>query len=243
MLKGYYELTSSMLTQSRNQNVISNNMTNVSTPGFKKDTLVLGSFQDELFTRMANNDSNPLNRTTFTAITNYNQGAFDETGGTFDFAVNGKGFFQVQTPNGPVYTRNGSFTLDDQGYLSLQHVGRVMGENGPILIDSDKIAVDATGNIYKEGNVNVGKLLITEFTDEAQLAKTGEGMFQNANAGNAVNVPNPSLEWKKLEGSNVDAMEEMVNMMSSQRALQSASQMVKMYDQLLSKASTEIGRA
>lgn len=251
MLKGFYTLTSGMLTQSRNLNTISNNMANTSTPGFKKDTMVSTTFQEELLYRTGNKDksgraslgsSTSMIRKADKTITNYSQGTFDDTERTLDFAIQDKGFFEIQTKDGNRYTRNGSFTLDEQGYLTLQHVGRVMGENGPILLNADNINVDNKGNILSETGEELGRIKIVDFNDYSQLTKIDEGVFQNPNAQNIKLNDNPNIKSKTLERSNVNPMNEMVSMMTSQRALQSASQILKMYDQLLGKAVTEIGR-
>lgn len=247
MFKGYYTLTSSMLTQNRNLNVISNNLTNVSTPGFKADKAAIGSFQEELLSRVGNIDKkNPtrLNNisminTIYETVTNYEQGAYEETGSLLDFAITDKGFFRIQTENGMVYTRNGSFIIDNEGYLSLPRVGRVMGKKGPIHLDSDKISVDNMGGIYTEGNQLIDRIDIVDFADYHQLTKAGEGIFTSNAAANSVQ---PEILWKTLEMSNVNHIEEFTAMMSSQRALQSAGQILKMYDQIAGKASTEIGR-
>lgn len=251
MFKGYYTLTSGMLCQNRNLNIIGNNLTNVSTPGFKKDTFLASTFQEEVFSRIGNKDkTNPtalgtaqsMITTPQMTVTDYSTGAYQETGVSLDFAIADKGFFQIQTlDGGTVYTRNGSFIIDDEGYLALPRVGRVMGENGPILLNTDDISVDQAGMIFKDGVALVDTLEIVNFDDYTQLQKTGEGVYQN-NGQEAGTTVTGAVLWKSLERSNVNAIEEMTNMMTSQRAIQSASQILKMYDQLAAKATTEIGR-
>ena len=86
----------------------------------------------------------------------------------------------------------------------------------------------------------IGALRVVDFADYEQLHKEDYGMFSTNQA--AQEVENPEIIWKSLERSNVDMVEEMTNMMSSQRALQSAAQVLKMYDQIMSKASTDVGR-
>lgn len=249
MFRGYYNLTSGMITQNKKLNIISNNMTNVSTPGYKQDTLISESFRDEILSRTGNKDKSSITELGDTSLmrysqdvsTDFSQGTISDTGEEFDFALNGNGFFNIQTQDGVLYTRDGSFTLDDEGYLCLQHAGRVLGENGEIKVDSDIFRVDTDGNIYNENGNIIDKIKVSDFDNYENLTKTGEGMFQNANA-NEQEAEGTTVEWKKLEGSNVNSISEMVNMMSTQRAIQSASQLVKIYDQLMSKATTDIGR-
>lgn len=248
MFQGFYNLTSGMLTQNRNLNVISNNMANVSTPGFRSDKYNASTFREELFSRTGNkNKSNPsalgnmaMMRGSVDTVTNYKAAGIEPTKSSLDFALTSKGFFCIQTGNGTVYTRNGSFTLDDQGYLYLPTIGRVLGENGPIRLGTDKIRVDASGTIYsQDGNTRYGQLQIVDFQNyETQLNKTTGDVFTAT--GQAIPV-NAQVVGSALESSNVDAIDQMAQMMSSQRALQSSAQVLKMYDQLMGKIVSQLG--
>lgn len=249
MFKGYYMATSGMLTQSRVLNTVSNNMANVSTPGYKKDTLATTTFGDVLIHRTGNKDKStytPLNnssmiKTADELVTNYKEGALDFTERKLDFAVAGNGFFQIQTPEGENrFTRNGSFNLDNDGYLCLQHIGRVVGENGPIQLGTDHINVNAQGEIKdSETGEALGQIRLVNFANYNEVQKTGEGMLETTNPLNTI-VSDGEIMQGTLERSNVQAMDEMMDMMSSQRAFQSASQIAKAYDQLMSKA-VELG--
>jgi len=253
MFRGFYTLTSDMLTQQRRLNVISNNMANVATPGFKKDTLMTTTFEEALAIRTGSVDKSSrmpvgdvaMMRVPDEKITSYEQGAFDVTGRPFDVAIAGTGFFSVQTPGGgTVYTRNGSFTLDEEGYLYLQHIGRVLGDDGEtIYLGTDKVRFENDGSIYSDSSsARFGRLMVVDFIDYYPLEKTGEGMFINGDAANMFEMDLPDVRWKMLERSNVNSMEEIVAMITSQRGLQSASQVLKMYDLLMQKAANDIGR-
>lgn len=249
MFKGFYMAASGMLTQSRVLNTISNNMANASTPGYKGDTLATTTFGDILINRTGNKDKSvytPLNnssmiKTADELVTNYKEGALEFTDRKLDFAINGNGFFQIQTANGEnKYTRNGSLNIDGDGYLCLQHIGRVMGENGPIQLGTDKINVSEEGNItHSETGESLGKIRLVNFTDYTQVQKVDEGMFETTNPLNTVAMEG-RLNQGALERSNVQAMDEMMAMMASQRAFQSAGQIAKEYDQLMGKA-VELG--
>lgn len=249
MFKGFYEATSGMLTQSRILNTVSNNMANASTSGYKRDTLATTTFEDVLINRTGNKDKStytPLNtssmiRTADELVTDYSEGALNFTDRKLDFAVGGKGFFQIQTPAGENrYTRNGSFNIDGEGYLCLQHIGRVMGENGPIQPGTDNIDVNTEGVVTdSESGEELGRIQLVDFTDYNQLRKANEGMFENTNPPNAVASGGQVMQGT-LERSNVESMDEMMTMMSSQRAFQSASQIAKAYDQLMGRA-VELG--
>jgi len=253
MFRGFYTLTSDMLTQQRRLNIVSNNMANVATPGFKKDILTTTTFEEALAYRTGSVDkSRPASlggnvammRVPDEKITDYEQGLFDTTGRPFDVALKGPGFFEVETPaGGSVYTRNGSFTLDEEGYLYLQHIGRVLGDDGqPILLRTDKVEFRDDGSIIYDDGTILGKLNIVDFDDYYQLEKTGEGMFTNAGGANIIEAPGYNVMWKMLERSNVNTADEIVAMITSQRGLQSASQILRMYDMIMNKAANDVGR-
>lgn len=240
MFQGFYDLASNMITQNRNLNVISNNMSNVSTPGYKSDKIVETTFRDQMIYRYDRAGKTPVGGvsrvdTIAERVTNYKDGGLRETGSPLDAGLTGNGFFVIQTDNGAVYSRNGSFNLDNNGYLMLQGVGRVMGTNGPIRLTTDKVGIDKQGNITSEdGLQNFGRLRIVDFADYNQLTKVTAGVFraeaQPQNAADAV------VTQKYIEDSNVSMIDEMTAMMSSQRVLQSSSQILRMYDQLIDRA-------
>lgn len=248
MFQGFYNLTSGILTETRNQNVISNNMTNVSTPGFKSDKYLATTFQDELMYRSGNRDKTnkteignmAMVRASDETVTDFELGTVEETDEPFDVALTENGFFMVQTDQGVGYTRDGSFNVDDEGYLNLPSVGRVIGTNGYIHVGTDKISIDETGRIYSEdGNTLYGQIATVDFDNYDNLEKGGNGVFYTNQQPVASDT---EMLWKYVERSNVDSVQEMVNMMSSQRALQSASQVLKMYDQIMGKAVTDLGK-
>ena len=176
-----------------------------------------------------------------TLYVDYSQGAPEETGLNLDFAIQGDGFFAVQTDAGTEYTRGGSFSLDGEGYLYLPDHGRVLGVDGqPLRLTTDQISADQYGRITSLDGTYMGQIGVFAFPDNTQLVKNESGLF-GANGQTATAVQTPVL-WKYVESSNVDMMREMSLMMTSQRALQSAAQVLKLYDGLLTKATTEIGR-
>ncbi len=242
MFKGFYNLASGVLTQTRNLNVIGNNMANISTPGFRQDTFTQTTFQDEMIYRIGNTDKSnptPIGRMNCIVtgdgnVTDYTQGGITPTASSLDFALQGSGFFAIQSGNGVTYTRNGSFILDNEGYLYLDGVGRVLGTNGPIYLGTDKISCDSLGNISSEETGQYfGRIRVVDFQDyDTQLEKTTGDMFVATAAPQDVYTP---IMQKFIEDSNVDIIQEYTQMMATERALQSAAQVLKMYDQLAAK--------
>ncbi len=246
MFQGYYDLTSNMITQNRNLNVISNNMTNVSTPGYRMDRIMQSTFREEMIYRYDKGGKTPVGTVSWVntadeRVTDYTEGGIRETGNALDVGLTGNGFFVIDTGEGPVYTRDGSFNLDNEGYLTMPGIGRVQGTNGAIRLTTDKVTIDKQGNITSEdGNQFFGTLQIVDFADYGQLTKISGSVFRAQGAPQA--AQGAAVNQKFLEDSNVSMAEEMTRMISSQRILQSSAQLLKIYDQLEAKMVT-IGSA
>lgn len=246
MFQGYYDLASNMITQNRNMNIISNNISNVSTPGYKTDRLMESTFREEMIYRYDQQGKTRVGMVSRMNIadervTDYSEGGLRETGSPLDVGLTGNGFFAVQTNNGIVYTRNGSFNLNDDRYLVLPGVGLVLGTDGPIQLPTDSVGIDKQGNITSEdGYETYGTLRIVDFADYNQLTKITGGVFQAAGAPQAAR--DVTVTQRYTEYSNVSMAEEMTRMMSGQRVLQGSAQILKIYDQLVGKIVT-IGSA
>ena len=249
MFKGFYQLTSAMLSQGRRLDVVSHNMTNISTAGYKLDRYTDSTFQDVLISRVGNKNkavSTEMGEETYSLapselVTDFTQGSMEETTLPLDFAIIGDGFFAIDRDGDVAYTRNGSFNLDDEGYLCLWGQGRVLNSEGqPIQLPTDHIYVNKLGEIYTEADRNyLGTLGIYATENTEDLERNEYGLFTG---GNFQLSENYEIRHRMVERSNVNMVEEMVLMMSSQRALQSAAQMSKIYDAVMSKATTELGR-
>ena len=248
MFKGFYNLTSGVLTHQRNLDVVSNNMVNISTPGYKQDRYVATTFDEVMYSRVGNNESQGEElggqsyiRATSNIYTDYTQGTMEPTGMPLDFAIQGEGFFAVNGEDGVFYTRSGNFSLDNDGYLCLSGFGRVLDtERRPIQLRTDKINADALGIItHKDDGSVLGQLGVFRFNDNEQLERNNLGFF----VGQGAQLIQPDeIVHKHLERSNTDAVKQMTDMITYQRSLQSAAQVMKMYDNLMSKATNEVGR-
>lgn len=248
MFKGFYNLTSSMLTHQQNLNVIANNMANISTAGYKQDRYVASTFDEVMYSRVGNkyNTGEEIGRQSYiraadNVYTDYTQGTAEPTGYSLDFAIQGDGFFAVQLADGgTAYTRAGDFSLDDEGYLCLPGFGRVLDpDQQAIYLGTDKISCDRDGVIYYNGDMPIARLGVFTADDTAVLVRDDRGLFTG---GNMTVAQAPSILNGYVERSNTDLVKQMTEMITFQRALQSAAQVSKMYDQLMTKATTDIGR-
>ncbi len=253
MFKGFYNLTSGMLTQTRNLNVIADNLTNVSTAGYKESRYLASTFDDVMYNVVGNKkkEYTEIGRQSYIRANDeiyvsFDQGIPEPTDIPLDFCIYGDGFFAIQSGNGRVYTRAGSFSLDEEGYLCFPGQGRVLDNAGQtIYLGTDKITADDHGNIYTEA-VNedgerdfLGQIGVYEFANVQQLRYTDEGMFTG---GGATAANNPLVYWKYLERSNTDMVRQMSAMLISQRSLQSAATVTKMYDEVMGHAASDVGR-
>lgn len=180
MFKGFYNLTSSMLTHQQNLNVIANNMVNISTAGYKQDLYTASTFDDVMYSRMGNkhNTGQEIGRQSYIRAasriyTDYTQGILEPTGIALDFAIHGDGFFAVQDPDGGIaYTRMGNFSLDDEGYLCLPGYGQVLDpELQPIYLGTDQIYGGNQGTIYYDEGGLIGQLGVFLFEDTGALER------------------------------------------------------------------------
>ncbi len=251
MFKGFYNLTSGVLTNQRHLNVVANNMVNVSTAGFKQETYTATTFDDVIYSRVGNENGQgeeigrqSYARVTSEVYTDYSEGTLEPTGMPLDFAIVGDGFFAIESNEGVFYTRQGNFSLDDNGYLVLGNHGYVLNPQGEhIYLGIDKITVDSAGNIFydnAEGTDGfLGQVGVYAFEDNDQLERNDNGYFTGEGA-QAVLTSQVMNEYQ--ERSNVDIVDQMTEMMTYQRSLQSATQLMKMYDSLMTKATGEVGR-
>lgn len=244
-----------MDVQMKKLDVISNNLANVNTTGFKKDTVVVSSFPEVLMHKMNDQKNNipqpsPIGRVTLGAKideihTNFSQGSFIKTDGIFNVALQGDGFFTVNTPNGDQrYTRDGAFVIGTNGQLQTQDGNIVMGADGPIELDEDFLTqshesfIDDAGRIIIDGE-HINTLNIVRFEDNGALQKIGDNLYE----GNGNIIP---FEGKVLqgfvEGTNVNPVMAMVDMITVSRTYEANQKMIQVHDMLMGKAVNEVGK-
>ena len=250
MYRGFYGLTSAMLSHGRRLDVVANNMTNISTAGYKAERYTDSTaFREVILNRVGNKDKvNTEEIGPYAYIlapdeqyTDFTQGSLEETELPFDFAIEGDGFFAIQWNGETAYTRAGSFNLDDDGYLVLTGQGWVLDANRQrIQLATDNIYVDEDGNIFTMENRNLlATLGVFAFQDNEALERNDHGLFTG---GQPQQAEGYTIHHGMVERSNANMVHEMVAMMTAQRAIQSAAEVSKIYDQVMTKDTTELGR-
>lgn len=244
MNRGYYTAAQAMINQQRIIDAISNNVSNVNTAGYRKDEIVLNTFQEELFLV---NERSELSGTYYqtyvdTSKTNLEQGLLTYTESRFDMGIYGNVYFNVLNENGNVYqTRNGQFELDNEGYLILGRSGRVQGQNGDIYVGNDDFTVDQFGNITNaEGNVD--SLLLTYIPPDADVDKFGENLFTYLGEEQMPEDEEYVVVQGAFEKANVDSVKEMTQAIEAHRMYEASSKILQYFDTINQKSAQQIAR-
>lgn len=174
--------------------------------------------------------------------TNFSQGTFEETGNPLDFGLEGKGFFQIETPQGIMYTRDGNFTLNNQGEIVTAEGYFLLGQLGSIMLDSKDFQLGLNGEIIVD-NVMVDQIRLVDIKNVQDLRKHGENLyFIDENKELEEDTFKGNVIQGFLEGSNINPIDEMVNMINILRTYESNQKVIKSYDEILQKAANEIGK-
>lgn len=256
MLKGLYTAYTGMVNEQHRLDTLTNNMANSNTVGFKKEGSTSQSFSSVLAYKIKDTSESPnVARRIGTNTpgvkvgenyTNYDQGSFRNTGNVYDMALSGDGFFTVEFKNkagetSTKYTRDGSFTLNKDGYLVTKDGDYVMGLRGRIKLDPLKdTRIDERGNLIQD-NVTVTQLKITDFEDYNYLEHYGENYYQPV-AGAKTQDGKATVNSGFLEMANVQVVSEMVEMISVTRAYESNQKIMQTYDETLDKTVNQIGK-
>lgn len=281
MVRGLYTGASGMIAQMGRIDVLSNNLANVNTPSYKRDTPILKAFPEMLMRRINDDgvrtipsgsyDLMPVIGKLGTGVevnevyTRFTQGAFKQTQNDFDLALEGEGFFSVQTDEGERYTRNGSFLIDKDGFLVTKDGYKVMGENGLIQIKKNNFMVDEDGNVFEnieysndpmrlvsmeenEWNQTVllDRLKVVNFPRLRYVKKVGESIYRETEYSEKAYIienERPKVRQGFLEASNVNPVIEMVNLIEVHRNYEANQKIIQAHDAALGKVINEVGRA
>lgn len=269
MIRGLYTAASAMIAQQRRTEMLSNNLNNVDTPGYKQDQDRLRSFPEMLIDRLGGDRPNPQRVGTIATgvyqdetIPDFTQGKLKETGKATDVALitsqlpvnpqtgaqEGALLFNVRTPAGEArYTRNGHFTLSPRGELTDSNGNLVLSTAGqPIRLPSDQFDLTPDGTILINGAA-ADQIAVSYAADPHQLVKEGGSLFR-LNGGAALPAAAGqadiayTLRQGFTEGSNVSPDETVTDMMAAYRAFEASQKVILMLDQSLDKAVNQVGR-
>ena len=276
MLRGIYTGASGMIAQQARLDVVSNNLANVDKTGFKKDLTIFKAFPDMLIRRMSDNglgvtpagsyDTMPYVGKLGTGVevnevyTDFDQGSLQRTENNFDLALEGRGFLTIKTERGERYTRNGSFTINQDGILMTHNGYPVMGENGIIRVQHNNFIVNERGEILVNSaidpNAVVGmadndwsqpvvldRLKLADFEKIRELKKEGDSLWKETEySGPPIPPGNLKVIQGFLEKSNVNMIREMVEMIEVQRSYEANQKAVQTHDTELGRLINEVAR-
>lgn len=257
MVKGLYAAYSGMINEQNRMDVLTNNLANSSTTGYKKEGSTSQAFKDVLaykikdtseYPRLAKNIGNlNLGVKIGENYTDFTQGAFRVTENTFDLAISGNGFFTIEFTNkngetNTMYTRDGSFTLNTEGYMVTKDGDYVLDSNGRrIRLDpTQDTSIDAMGNI-SQGGVRIATVGLTDFEDYNYLEHYGENYFRTVD-GFEIKDAEAIIRSGYLEASNVQVVSEMVEMISVSRQYESNQKLIQTIDSSLEIAANRLGK-
>jgi flagellar basal-body rod protein FlgF len=235
---------SRQMTLRRELDIAANNIANADTTGFKVEQLLLGA---EVGNRARNDAIRP--GASFVLDNgvgrDFSQGTLEQTGRSLDFAIEGEGvFFRVQDGGAEAYTRDGAFTIDPEGTLVTKSGLPVLGEGGPITVDPARgaLTVADDGTISQDGAV-IGQLGLARFADLGVLSKDGDGLYRNGSNAAPIDATGAQVRQGMLEGSNVNALIEITNLIEISRAYESATKMIENVQELSRRSVERLGRS
>ncbi len=257
MLKGLYTAYTGMVNEQHRMDTLTNNLANSATVGFKKEGATSEAFRDVLAYKIKDRSETPNLARRLGAMnmgvkigenyTDYTEGPLHETGNTYDLAIAGRGFFAIEFTNkagvtSTKYTRDGNFTLTEEGYLVTKDGDFVLDEDGE-RIELDPLLsseILENGAIYQDGDL-VATIGVTDFEDYNYLEHYGETLFQPVDGATEQDAEGQIISGY-LEHSNVQVVKEMVDMINVSRAYETNQKIVQTYDTSLEIAVNQLGK-
>ncbi len=253
MVRGFYSAAAGVFTQQKALNAVSNNVSNAATAGYKSQSTVESSFGSHLINRISELDSvaqNNIGPGNFMTInsseyTDFTQGSLQGTDRSVDMAINGTGFFLVESEAyGTVLTRNGQFEIDSDGDLYLPGVGKVLNDGeDTINLGRADFSVSPSGVITVDGE-EVDTLYIAAPAEDTVLKSVGNGVFRVDEEGSYDQADQEIYQIMQgtLEKSNINMAQEMSKIIAGQNRYNSCTQIIKMYDKINELTVNQIGR-
>lgn len=231
MLTGLYSAATAMEASSRQHEVISRNLAHAQMPGYRRQTIRHGTFESQFDDEVQQIYSRPALGTDASDLrTDFTAGTYERTDRQFDVAIQGEGFFVVEGPQGPLYTRNGSFQLDDRGRLVTADGLPVQGQGGEITIPAevthDTVRIEPDGTVHSGDNV-FGQLRVVRFENPQTLQPAGVTLFSAPDDVRETPADAVLLQGTR-ERANVHPIQELVDLIAAQRRHEAAQRSMKM---------------
>lgn len=240
MNRGIYVALSGALAQGRKLDVLTNNLANVNTPGFKKDKAVFQIAIPPADQPVMDNIKDKVFVKTSGISTDFSPASQNLTGNPLDVAISGDGFFEVMTSQGIRYTRDGSFSRNSKGELVTGSGDKVMGEGGPITIPAGQVKIEKDGSLMVDGAA-VGRIKVVDVPKPYALKKEMENLY--ALPPSVQPVPaQAEVRQGYIEGANVSVIREMTAMIDVSRSYESYLKMMQSMDEATGKVINEVGR-
>lgn len=241
------QAAAAMNANARWQEVIAGNLASGSTPGFKRQEVSFSAIAAGMMSPSTPSGTDASHQYALpygSSFTNFRPGDLKNTGVNTDFAIEGAGFFEVQLPNGSTaYTRDGEFTMSPQGGLVTKQGYPVMGDSGPLMLDtsvSAPISVSADGTL-SQGNEMRGKLKLVNFPDPGLLTPAGQGCFQAGPGVLPAETGIGTVRQGFLESANTSTMMEMTNLISALRMYEANQKVIQAQDERMGRLISELG--
>jgi len=222
--------------------VLANNLANINTPGFKQDKLIFTvptEKREDSSTDYLQGPSSPIPSG---ARTDFSQGILRHTDNAMDLALDGNGFFCIQTSQGTYYTKNGSFGINENGVLATKDGLPVLGNGGEIQMDGSDVHVDEGGNVFVNGN-EVGTLKVVAISQPDSLKKLGNSLFALGESGTAQDMTEGfKVRQGYIETSNVNGITVMTEMIDVSRGYEAYQKVIQFLDDVAKKSIGEVGR-
>jgi len=242
-----YQAAAALNVNSRWQDMISENLASSSVPGFRKQELSIAATQAGLMPPTSTTSSKSAQFFSIpkaSTTTSFKSGDLQYTGDDHNLAIEGKGFFQVQLPNGAIAsTRDGEFQVNSQGQMVTKEGYPVLGASGPIQLDphnSAPLAISANGDI-SQGTEPKGKLTLVEFQKPQLLTQISGAYFLAKDPQAQPTASTSTLRQGYLEGANTSAVGEMANMITAMRTFEANQHVIQIQDDRLGKVISELG--
>lgn len=237
----YTSTLGSIMSQKR-LDVLANNLANASTPGFKVDRTSISTSASHISSENFDKNTKQLKNIDqlLHVSTQFSQGPVKTTAHDLDIAINGEGFFELQGPDGPLYTRNGAFRVNGDGYLVNLDGYPVMGEGGPIEVPENDMVVRSNGEVLA-GNQSIDRLKVVDFENRRELTKQAGTTFL-ANKAEPKTTTEFSLVQGALEMSNVNPIRIMAELIDTSRNFDTDMKAVESIDKINQKFISNNGK-